>query len=253
MEDLQENRFLNKNLSISVLIPIYNDETTIELVVNKAIKFIKPYCNSFEIIIINDKSPDNSISIIESMIKKNKFIKLINHPKNIGYGGTLKTGIKYAKNDILCMIDGDDEYDVRDFLRMLKFINRYDLIIGFRYKKLYSAKRIFISYVYNKILKILFKTNYRDISTGIRVFKKSILENIQITSNSSFVGAELAIKAMFDGVPVGEVGIQTFPNKFRGGSSIKIINIIKTLDDLLRVRKEIFSDSYQLPSGRLRD
>jgi hypothetical protein len=151
------------------------------------------------------------------------------------------------------MVDGDDEYDILDLKRMLDLRQYYGLIIGFRYKKLYSTKRIFISHVYNSVLRTLFDMRFRDISTGIRVFHRSILERIDLNSNSPFIGAELAIKTMLGGTPVGEVGIQTFPREFGSGTATSTKNIIRTIRDMLRMRKEIFSDTYHLPDGRKRD
>ena len=116
-------------------------------------------------------------------------------------------------------MDGDDEYDIADLLRMLALRDYYRLIIAFRYKKLYSTRRIFISYVYNKALRWLFRTPFRDVSTGIRAVHRSVLEEVELTSNSPFIGAELAIKAMLMGFPVGEVGIQTFPRTFGRGAA----------------------------------
>jgi hypothetical protein len=93
---------------------------------------------------------------------------------------------------------------------MLKLRDHYLLIIGFRYKKLYSAKRIFISFVYNMVLRWLFRTPFRDVSTGIRAFHRSVLDDIEITSDSPFFGAELAIKAMLRGIRSGRLEYRRF-------------------------------------------
>ena len=243
---------MNELPKTTVLIPVYNDATTIEEVVHRCISIIKPEVVSLQIVLINDCSPDNSSSILKKLADKFEFIDVITHEKNLGYGGTLKSGVLVAKYELCCMIDGDNEYDVADLLRMLKLHTSYGLIIGFRYKKLYSNYRIFVSYVYNKLVQFFFKTKFRDISTGSRVFKKSLLSGIDLKSDSSFIGAELTVKAMYNGVAIGEVGLQTFPSEFRRGASVKLTNIIKTFKDMLRVRREIFSDSYQLPSDRQR-
>jgi hypothetical protein len=150
------------------------------------------------------------------------------------------------------MVDGDNEYSVSDLLKMLEIRAFYRLIIAFRYKKLYSTRRIFISFVYNWLLRRIFRTPFRDVSTGIRAFHRSILTEIKLTSESPFIGAELAIKAMLRGYPVGEVGIQTFPRSFRRGSATNPKNILRTIRDMRRVRKEIFSDTYHLPADRSR-
>ena len=140
-----------------------------------------------------------------------------------------------------------------DLRKMLEIRAFYRLIIAFRYKKLYSTQRVFISFVYNFVLRRLFRTPFRDVSTGIRAFHRSILDEIELTSDSPFIGAELAIKTMLRGYPVGELGIQTFPRSFGSGSATSMKNIALTIRDVLRVRREIFSDSYHLPPGRARE
>ena len=94
---------------------------------------------------------------------------------------------------------------------------------------------------------------FRDISTGIRLIKREVLDGIELKSNSPFIGAELTLKSMLRGFPVGEVGIQTFPRDFGTGSATSVANIIGTIKDILRIRREIFSDSYDLPEGRTRN
>jgi glycosyltransferase involved in cell wall biosynthesis len=238
---------------ISFFFPIYNDEKTVRLVTEKAIKLFDEICNQYEVIIVNDASPDKAGEISDQLASEYPQVKVVHHDVNKGYGAAVKSGIKNTKYDWICMVDGDDEYDILDLKRMLNLRQYYGLIIAFRYKKLYSTKRIFISHIYNALLRTLFDTRFRDISTGIRVFHRSILENIDLKSNSPFIGAEMAIKVMLDGTPVGEIGIQTFPRKFGMGSATSTKNIILTIRDMLRMRKEIFSDTYHLPEGRERD
>ena len=236
--------------NISFFFPVYKDEKSVRVVTEKAIKLFDEIANLYEVIIIDDASPDNAGEISDQLMLEYPQVKVVHHERNKGYGVALQSGIAHSQYDWICMVDGDDEYDIFDLKRMLLLRQHYLLIIAFRYKKLYSAKRIFISHVYNAVLRSLFDIKFRDISTGIRVFHRSIIENIDLSSNSPFIGAEMAIKTMLAGFPVGEVGIQTFPRKFGSGSSTSIKNIISTIRDMLRIRKEIFSDTYHLPEGR---
>jgi len=235
---------------ISFFFPAYNDERTVRIVTEKAIKLFNEIANQYEVVIVDDASPDKAGQIADQLAHEYPHVKVVHHETNRGYGAAVKSGISNTKYDWICMVDGDDEYDILDLKRMLSLRQHYGLIIGFRYKKLYSAKRIFISHIYNAVLRSLFDTRFRDISTGIRVFHRSILRHIELNSNSPFIGAELAIKTMLDGTPVGEVGIQTFPREFGAGSTTSMANIVRTIRDMLRMRNEIFSDTYRLPDGR---
>jgi len=239
--------------NVSFYIPVYNDQKTIEIVVDKALKLLKKVANLYEILIIDDYSSDNSRIIIKKLMQKNKNIRAIFNPKNLGYGAVMKIAIRDSKFDIVCTVDGDDEYDISDIEKMLKISQYYGLIICFRYKRMYSSTRIFISHIYNILLRFHFSIKYRDINTGIRLFKKSAIKDIKLTTNSPFTPAELVIKSYFSGLPVGELGIQTFPNSFRRSNIITIKNLWVTYLDMLKIKKEIFSSTYQLPPNRIRN
>lgn len=242
---------MTKN-NISFFFPVYNDASSIRGITERAVELFSVIADNYEIVIVNDASPDNSGLIADEMAKIYPEVRVIHHSKNLGYGSAVKSGIRSTKYDLICMIDGDHEYDIHDLKKMIELEKYYGLIIGFRYKKMYSTKRIFISYIYNMTLRFLFKTRFRDISTGIRVFRRSVVNSIELKSNSPFIGAELAIKSMLNGIPVGEVGIQTFPRTFGAGSATSFKNIMLTIRDMFLMRREVFSDSYNLPPGRKR-
>jgi hypothetical protein len=82
--------------------------------------------------------------------------------------------------------------------------------------------------------------------------RKDILADINLITDSPFIGAELTIKTMLKGYRVGEVGIQTFPRKFGQGASTSFKNIMRTIKDMRKVYREIFSDHYDLPKNRQR-
>jgi glycosyltransferase involved in cell wall biosynthesis len=240
--------------TVSLFFPVYDDAATVRAVAERGLAVLGECASRFEIIIVDDGSRDGSGAIADAVAQEHPdAIHVIHHERNLGYGAALRAGVAACRHEWICMVDGDNEYDVSDLRRMLALREYYPLVIGFRYRKLYSTKRIFISFVYNFVLRRLFRTPFRDVSTGIRAFHRSILDEIALSSNSPFIGAELAIKTMLRGFPVGEMGIQTFPRSFGRGTSTTARNIRLTIRDMLRVRREIFSDAYLLPDGRTRD
>ena len=244
---------INSKPNISLFFPVYNDENTVELVFNKALTVLKANADQFEIIIINDGSPDRSGEVADRLQKQYPdVLRVIHHPTNLGYGAAIRSGLKAVQYEWVCFTDGDDEYDVHDLTKLLRLRQYYELIITFRYVRVYSSKRIFISVFYNMALRMLFRTNFRDISTGLRLMKKDIIPELDLISNSPFIGAEITIKSMLKGFPVGEVGIQTFKREFGRGASVTIRNIIATIRDMLRVHRMVFSLRYDLPKDRER-
>ena len=217
------------------MFPVYKDSKTIKKMISQSTEVLKKLTKKFEIVIVDDGCPEKTGIIAKKLIKKKKNIKIIFHKKNYGYGAALKTGLNNCKYRWIFQVDGDAEYSVFDLPKLLKASFENDLVITFRKKKKYKTLRIFISWVYNLILRYLFKTKFLDISTGSRLIKRKILKKIKIYSNSPFVGAELAIKAKFLGFRVNEVGINTYPRVFGNGSSVGLKNIMLTIQDMIKL------------------
>lgn len=230
----------NKINSLSIMFPVYKDSKTVEKMISKSNKLISKYNLDSEIIVVNDCCPEGSGKIAVELKKKYDNLIVINHEKNKGYGEALKTGFKACNKEWVLQTDGDDQYDINEFEQMLKIIHNYDCIITFRYKKIYNSFRILISWFYNFFLRLIFRIRFRDISTGLRLIKRNALQDLNLISSSSFIGAEIAIKLMLRGYQVGEMGITTFPRKFGNGSIVTLIGIIQTISDLLKVRSILF-------------
>ncbi|MFT5202468.1 MAG: glycosyltransferase involved in cell wall biosynthesis [Candidatus Aldehydirespiratoraceae bacterium] len=235
--------------SLTVFFPVYNDEHTIERVTHKAIQVCEFLTDDYEILIVNDGSPDRSGELADELAANNERVTAIHHETNLGYGAAVRTGLAASNNTWICFTDGDDEYDLHDLKKLWRLRNHYGLVITFRYVRRYSGMRVFISRVYNRVLRRLFHTDYRDISTGLRLVKKDVVDKLNLTATSPFIGAEITIKTMLMGYPVGEVGIQTFPREIGRGGSTSVANIRKTIADMLRTRRRIFSENYQLPES----
>tara|TARA_B110000263_G_C15155938_1_gene440109 strand:+ start:106 stop:825 length:720 start_codon:yes stop_codon:yes gene_type:complete len=226
---------MNNPKSISLIFPLYRDKYTVIKVINKSLKILKKLKIKYEIIIVDDCCPEKSGLIALKYSKQNKKIKVIFHKKNYGYGAAIRSGFKNSKYECIYAVDGDGEFGIalNDLPRILKKYSFNDLVITYRYKKRYKTSRIIISWFYNSLLRFLFHVNFKDISCGSRLINKKILKKIKLTTNSPFIGAELAIKAKYFGYKVDEVGIHSFPSTFRVGSSIVLKNILITIRDLI--------------------
>jgi len=226
---------MNNPKSISLIFPLYRDKYTVIKVINKSLKILKKLKIKYEIIIVDDCCPEKSGLIALKYSKQNKKIKVIFHKKNYGYGAAIRSGFKNSKYECIYAVDGDGEFGIalNDLPRILKKYSFNDLVITYRYKKRYKTSRIIISWFYNSLLRFLFHVNFKDISCGSRLINKKILKKIKLTTNSPFIGAELAIKAKYFGYKVDEVGIHSFPSTFREGSSILLKNILITIRDII--------------------
>ena len=219
--------------SISLIFPLYKDKSTVKIMISKSLKILKKTKKKFELIIIDDGCPQNSGKIAQLYAKNNSKIKVFFHKKNRGYGAAIKTGLKKSKYECIFLIDGDNEYDVNDLPRMLKAFKNNDLVITRRYKNKNNLNRVFISWVYNKILRFLFKTNFKDVSVGSRLLSKKLKNRIILKSDTPFLNAELAKKSKYCDYNIAEVGIKHHPRVIGNGSVVSIKNILLMIKEII--------------------
>jgi glycosyltransferase involved in cell wall biosynthesis len=237
-----------KKPSIVIFFPVYHDEATVETVAMKSIAVLEEVASEYRVIIVNDASPDRSGEIADELAAQHSEIISLHHEVNRGYGAAVRTGFEHALSlgyDWICFTDGDDQYDVNELYRISELFHHYDLLITFRYARIYGAVRILISHVYNVIVRALFRSPYRDHSSGLKAIRADVVRKLAITSNSPFVGAEIIIKTMVMGYPIGEVGIATYPRRFGESNSTSLPNIYASIKDMFRVYHEIFRQ-YEL-------
>ena len=223
---------MSKIKSISIMFPLYNDKNTVELMITKSLSVLKKLKKKYEIIIVDDGCPQNSGKLAAKIAKKFTNIKIFFHKKNLGYGAAIRTGLKKCKNDWIFITDGDNEFDVNDLLKLVKSAKYNDLVITYRHKKIYNTKRIVISWIYNAIVRLLFRTKFRDVSSASRLVSKKLAKSIKLKSTSAFLGSELVIKSVWAGYKVGEIGIDQYPQTFRN-ESISLKNILLTIKDMI--------------------
>ncbi len=226
---------MKKVKSLSIIFPLYKDRRTVRKMILKSTKLLKKIKKKSEIVVVDDGCPQKSGFLAMEISKNLKNVKVIFHKKNKGYGAAIKTGLRNCKYEWIFQTDGDAEYDVNDLMKLLRKTKDSDLIVTYRLRKKYKTSRIFISWIYNVILRFLFKTKFKDISAGSRLIKKSVIKKINLISNSPFLGAELAIKSKYKGLKVSEVGIHTYPRTFGTGSSVSLINIFLTIKEMLKL------------------
>ena len=116
---------------ISIIIPVYNEATNLDILSEKIVISLKKY--NFEIIFINDGSTDESLNIIRRIVKNNNNFSCINFKRNYGQTAALQAGFDYAAGNIIVAMDADLQNDPEDIPKLLKKINEgYDVVSGWR-------------------------------------------------------------------------------------------------------------------------
>ncbi|MEN8253753.1 MAG: glycosyltransferase family 2 protein [Patescibacteria group bacterium] len=166
-----------KTISLSVVLPIYNEEKALAKATNKLHKALKhKLIANYELILINDGSTDNSAKILKKVKRQSKKVKVLTHKLNSGYGSSLKTGIKSAKYKYIAIIDADGTYPANAIPELVKKLKYNDMVVGDRNQK--GAQIPFIRII-PKLIILLFArlvsgAKIKDLNSGLRVFSKDL-------------------------------------------------------------------------------
>lgn len=220
-------------MKLSVIIPCFNEDKTIAQVVNEVIlqqEMIK------EIIIIDDKSTDNSREIIENISKINQKIKFFFKNKNEGKGSAIKKGIEISSGDIILIQDADLEYDPAEYKKLIKpfMSSNADVVYGSRFLGgEYVRLHFFWHYLANKILtflcNIFTNLNMTDMETGFKLVKKEYLDRINIKEKSFGVEPEITIKLAKQNLVFYEVPISYKGRSYEEGKKIGLKDAFKAI------------------------
>ena len=183
--------------NLSVFFPCYNEEGSISTTVNKAIIVLNNLHIDWEVIIVNDGSTDKTAEVVDSLAKTNPKIRVIHHPKNLGYGEALKSGFYNAKYDFICYTDGDGQFNFEEVTKFIYKLETADLIIGYRIKRADPFYRILFAKGWTLSLLMLFGMKLKDVDCGFKMVKREVLEKIPKleSKRGAMINAELAIKA----------------------------------------------------------
>ena len=213
-------------MKLSIIIPCFNEEKTIEQVVNKVLKF---KTLEKEILIIDDYSVDNSREIIKKISNLNTSVKCFFQDKNQGKGSAIRKGFEVATGDILLIQDADLEYDPSDYDKLiLPFLEAdADVVYGSRFLGgKYVRLHFFWHYVANKILtlitNIVTNLNMTDMETGYKLFKKKTIESITLKENSFSIEPEITVKLAKKGYSFYEVPISYRGRSYQEGKKITL-------------------------------
>jgi glycosyltransferase involved in cell wall biosynthesis len=228
--------------SVSLVIPMFNEEENIEHAIGCAVEALERHAEDYEIVVVNDASTDRSAEIVSRLAEADPRIRLLSHEVNRKLGATLKTGFAAARKDLVLYMDADLPFDpdvVGRAMQALK-VTRADLIAGYRLDRTTEGfRRTIYSYLYNSLIGLLFGWPHRDINFSFKLMRREVLEAVELRSEGSLIDAELIVKAKNLGFVIQQLGLDYFP-RTRGRSTLSSPAVIlKILRELIALYPEM--------------
>jgi len=226
-------------MTLTILIPTYNDAVFLERILNKLI----PLCFK-EVIVINDHSNDLPLNTQNTLIKQYKWLKIINRNNGIrGKGASIIEGLKEVKTDFVVIQDADLEYNPSDISKMISLASEknIDVVYGSRFKnKKVPQGMQFKNFCANKLLtlasNLLFDHNITDEATAYKMIKTSTLRSLNLESKGFELCPEITAKLGMLKIPIHEVPVEYVARTVKEGKKIRWTDGVIALYTLLKIR-----------------
>lgn len=211
-------------MKLSVVIPVYNEEKTLENIVEE----VQSLDVEKEIILVDDFSKDKSREIEDKLEKKYKNLSVYKQPENRGKGAALRVGFKHAKGEYVVVQDADLEYDPKDILKLLEVMeegrDEKKVVYGSRFLGEERISMTFTHTLGNKMLTILTNVLYNtwitDMETCYKLFPRELIQSIEYHSNRFNFEPEITAKILKRGYRIYEVPIKYFGRDWKEGKHI---------------------------------
>jgi glycosyltransferase involved in cell wall biosynthesis len=209
-------------MKLSVIIPVYNEESTIKEIIQRVIKIkIRK-----EIIVVNDASNDKTGELLKKMKNNSDFV-ILHHQKNLGKGAAIQTALRFVRGDIVIIQDADLEYNPKDYLKLIEPIvkGRTKSVYGSRnflshplpYQRYFWGRK-FLTWLTN----ILYKSHLTDVNTGYKVFKTEVIKDLHLERGGFEFCEEVTAKVFKKGYSILEIPIKYYPRTFSKGKKIRV-------------------------------
>jgi len=223
----------NRPVDISVVVPVFNEEENLPILVPRIVEVLNPLGKTYEMIFVDDGSADRSRHLLKEMVSQYPQIRILGFKKNCGETAAGAAGLKEARGEIVITIDADLQNDPKDIPTMLKYLKDYDMVTGWRQKREDSWVKRITSKIANRIRNQLSGETIQDSGCTFRAYKRECLENIKL-----FKGMHRFMPTLvkMEGFRVIEIPIAHHPREFGASKYTTWNRMWRAFIDLLAVK-----------------
>jgi glycosyltransferase involved in cell wall biosynthesis len=229
---------------LSFFFPARDEELNVEPMVARALAVLPSYADRLEVIIVDDGSSDRTGEIADALARADARVKVVHHRPGRGYGGAVRGGLMAASQPYIFFTDGDQQFDVADFDRLVAALEPgVGAVVGYRLTLAYPWRHLVVSRVYNRVIRLLFAGGWRDVDCAFKLFRAGVFERVPldgVRSNGAFFSPELLITLRAHGIVMREVGIPHHPRVHHEPKGTSMNAIIKAIRDMLTLRLSLW-------------
>jgi glycosyltransferase involved in cell wall biosynthesis len=241
------------SLSISAVLPAYNEEAIIERTVRHVAGVLGGLASDFEVIVTNDGSRDRTGRVLAELQRSapELHLSVVTHEHNRGYGAALASGFDAAHKDLIFLTDGDKQFDVAELSEFLPHMDgQTDLVIGWRRNRADPPLRKLNALGWKTLVNLLFGYTARDVDCAFKLFRRRVWESMTVHARGATFSAEFLIKARRLGFHVEELPVTHFPRTAGSPTGARLDVIVRAFTELFHLWRDIDHELHADPRAR---
>lgn len=222
--------------SLTVFFPAFNDAETLPTLIAKAAKTLHDLAQDYEIIVVDDGSTDSTPQVLEKLQRQLPLLRVIRHPRNLGYGAALRSGFSNATKQLVFYTDGDGQYDIGELRELFARLEAdVDVVNGYKLERADPLHRTLIGKVYQRLTRALLNLKVRDVDCDFRLMRRPVLDAVSLTFRSGAICAELIAQIERAGFRTVEVPVHHYPRRSGQSQFFRFAPVARTIFDIFRL------------------
>lgn len=219
---------------LSVLIPVFNEEDSLDRLYDKVVSAMQPLNKTWELILVDDGSRDKSFEVLQKLAAADQRVRVVRFVRNFGQTAALSAGIDYAAGEIIIPMDADLQNDPGDISRLLgKLDEGYDVVSGWRKdRKDEFFTRLIPSWMANKLISVISGVPLHDYGCSLKAYRREVIKDVRLYGE---MHRFVPIYATWMGARVAEIPVSHHARQF-GVSKYGLSRTFKVVLDLLTVK-----------------
>lgn len=223
--------------SISIAVPVYNEEQNVEPVVQDLCA--KLVGHDYEVIIVNDGSKDRTGALADELARRDPdHVRVIHHPTNLGGGAATRTGLLAARKDWVAMVPGDGQFLTDDLPLFLQATEGVDMVISRRRNRSGGVVRALNSFTYRQIVRLLLGIKFKHIN-WVKLYRRDLLHALNLTAKSWLLDTEILYWAGKQGWKYREIEVEELPRRAGKATGSNPFHMLQVVKELWRFRKDL--------------
>lgn len=212
-------------MRLSVVVPCFNEEGNVARVVEQAVEVGRRLASELEIVVVDDGSTDETGRVLTALRTSVPELVVLRHPRNLGYGAAVRSGLGRASLDYVFLTDGDGQFDLEELPSAARLLSEFDVVVGYRTNRSDGWWRHAWGRAWTALVNQAFGLRIRDANCAFKLIPQSLLRASELRSRGAMISAELLLEARRFELRVGECGVSHFPRRTgqQTGASLRVM------------------------------